>query len=171
MSAPSDAALYRLAERLGQALAARGLLFAAAESCTGGWVAKAMTDVAGSSGWLDRGFVTYTNEAKRELLGVREETLAAHGAVSEATVREMAAGTLAHSGAALAVAISGIAGPGGGSAEKPVGTVWLAWAQRDGSLHTRCERFDGDREAVRRQATARALAGALALLERGDPDG
>ncbi len=136
----------------------------AAESCTGGWIAKSVTDIAGSSACFDRGFVTYSNEAKQELLGVTAETLDAHGAVSEATVREMALGALAHSRAAVTVAVSGIAGPGGGTPEKPVGTVWFAWVREGGAVNARCERFSGDRAAVRRQAVAVGLQGLLDLV-------
>jgi len=161
---PDDVALHALARRLGERLLARGWMTATAESCTGGWIAKTLTDVAGSSAWFDRGFVTYTNEAKQDLLGVRGDTLAAQGAVSEATVREMVAGALARSRAAVAIAVSGIAGPSGGTADKPVGTVWLAWGDRDGAIRAERYRFDGDREAVRRQAVARAIQGLDALL-------
>lgn len=153
--------LSLLARRLGEVLGARGWRVATAESCTGGWVAKLITDVAGSSRWFDRGFVTYSNAAKQQMLGVRAETLAAHGAVSEATVREMAAGALARSEAQISVAVSGIAGPGGGSPAKPVGLVWFAWALAEGGIHARQARFDGDREAVRRQAAAVALEGVV----------
>jgi nicotinamide-nucleotide amidase len=157
MTEPFETLVARLADRL----VSGGLRLAAAESCTGGWVAKVCTDAAGSSRWFERGFVTYSNEAKEELLGVRADTLARLGAVSEATVREMAAGALRHSRADVALAISGIAGPGGGSADKPVGTVWFAWAWRDGRVAVRCERFGGDRDAVRRAAVATALGGLL----------
>ncbi len=150
-----------LVSALGQRLLARGECLASAESCTGGWVAKVCTDQAGSSAWFERGFVTYSNAAKQELLGVAADTLAAHGAVSEATVREMAAGALARSAAHWSLAISGIAGPGGGSADKPVGTVWLAWAGPDGWQQACCKHFDGDRDAVRRQSVAAALVGLL----------
>ena len=155
----TDADLDTLARRLGRQLQGKGLRLAAAESCTGGWLAKVITDIAGSSAWFERGFVTYSNRAKQDMLGVTAATLDEHGAVSEATVREMAEGALRHSEAELAVAISGIAGPDGGSPDKPVGTVWFAWAARDAA--TRCDRliFAGDREAVRRQAVARALTG------------
>jgi nicotinamide-nucleotide amidase len=161
---PDDAVLDSLARRLGERLLAAGRMAATAESCTGGWIAKTLTDIAGSSAWFDRGFVTYTNEAKQDLLGVRADTLAAHGAVSEATVREMVAGALAGSRAAAAVAVSGIAGPTGGTADKPVGTVWLAWGAKDGATRAECCRFEGGREAVRRQAVARALQGLDDLL-------
>lgn len=157
-----DAALYRLAERLGRALLAQGHSLAVAESCTGGWLAKCVTDVAGSSAWFDRGFVTYSNAAKQELLGVTAETLNAHGAVSAATVAAMTAGALERSQAQVAAAVSGIAGPGGAVPGKPVGTVWFAWQPRGGSAVCRCEHLAGDREAVRRQAVAVALQGLLA---------
>ena len=164
-SAAEDSALYRLAEQTGQALSARRWLLALAESCTGGWIAKVLTDVPGSSGWFERGFVTYSNAAKVELLGVPQAILDAHGAVSRETVNAMAAGALTHSRADLALAVSGIAGPDGGSPDKPVGTVWLAWARRGRPGHSRCHSFQGDREAVRRQAVVAALEG---LLERFD---
>ncbi|MEJ2577124.1 MAG: nicotinamide-nucleotide amidase [Gammaproteobacteria bacterium] len=151
--------LNELAERVGDIMAARGAVVTAAESCTGGWVAKLITDVAGSSAWFDRGFVTYSNRAKQEMLGVAAATLAAHGAVSEATVREMALGALARSSADLSVAVSGIAGPSGGSAEKPVGLVWLAWAERGGAVRAERCRFGGDRATVRAAAARRALEG------------
>ena len=160
-----DRALHALSRRLGDLLLAKGWMAATAESCTGGWIAKTFTDVAGSSGWFDRGFVTYTNAAKQELLGVAGDTLRAHGAVSEATVREMATGALARSSAQVAVAVSGVAGPAGGTPDKPVGTVWLAWARRDGVLRTARHGFDGDREAVRRQAVAAAIQGLERLLD------
>lgn len=151
------AALDALSAALGRALAARGWMLATAESCTGGWIAEAVTATAGSSGWFDRGFVTYSNGAKTDMLGVSPATLAAHGAVSEQTVREMAAGALARSRAQVAVAVSGVAGPGGGSAEKPVGMVCLAWARRDAAPQAVTMHFGGDREAVRRQTVEHAL--------------
>ena len=151
---------------LGAALSARGWTAATAESCTGGLVAGAITDIAGSSGWFDRGFVTYSNEAKVELLGVRAETLARHGAVSEAIAREMVVGALERSLASIAVAVTGIAGPGGGTADKPVGLVWFAWAVRGGSVEAISHRFPGDRAAVREASVGVALAG---LLERAGP--
>ncbi len=154
-----DAQLYELASRVGAHLKARGLMAVSAESCTGGWVAKVLTDVAGSSAWFERGFVTYSNAAKTELLGVSPQTLARFGAVSEQTVREMAEGALRHSQAQLAVAISGIAGPAGGTPGRPVGTVWLAWARRGASPRCERHRLCGDREAVRRGAVILALDG------------
>ncbi len=150
--------LADLAGRLAAALRRRGEWLATAESCTGGWVAKICTDLAGSSEWFERGFVTYSNAAKQESLGVSTETLDHYGAVSEQTVQEMAAGVLQHSRAQWALAISGLAGPGGGSREKPVGTVWFAWAGPDGWMMSRRCHFDGDREAVRRQAVATTLS-------------
>jgi nicotinamide-nucleotide amidase len=159
-------ALYCVAERLGKALLGEGLKAVTAESCTGGWVAQSITAVAGSSAWFDRGFVTYTNDAKRDMLGVTEATLFAHGAVSEATVREMAAGALLKSIGDISVSVSGIAGPAGGTAAKPVGTVWLAWARRGHEATAECHVFSGDREAVRRQAVQRALEGLLELVNK-----
>lgn len=155
-----------LARRTGEALLAAGRRVTTAESCTGGWIAKALTDVAGSSSWFGAGLVTYSNEAKRSLLGVRAETLDEYGAVSEETVREMAAGALAASGADIAVAVSGIAGPDGGTPDKPVGTVWLAWAVSGATpvSYAECVHFDGDRETVRRRTVCHALGGVLARI-------
>ncbi len=159
--------LEELAAHVGAALKARGWMLVTAESCTGGWLGQAITSVPGSSRWYDRGFITYTNAAKEEMLGVASATLARFGAVSEPTVREMAEGALARSHAHIAVAISGIAGPGGGSADKPVGTVCMAWALREGAGCVRTFHFDGDRAGVRRQAVAAALQGILALARGG----
>jgi nicotinamide-nucleotide amidase len=153
-----------LATRLGEACRARGASVTAAESCTGGGVAHAITEVAGSSGYFETGYVTYSNAAKTRQLGVPEATLAAHGAVSREVVHAMVAGACRDSGASLAVAISGVAGPGGGSEAKPVGTVWLAW----GDTHAQqavCRHFEGDRHAVREQALRAALAGLIVRLE------
>jgi len=158
-----DDELYRLAESVGNALKQRAMMLATAESCTGGWVGEAVTAVPGSSLWFDRGFVTYTNEAKQEMLGVTAATLEQHGAVSEQTVREMASGALNNSRAQAALAISGIAGPGGGTEEKPVGTVCIAWAFANGAVASEKRVFAGDRREVRQQAVERALQG---LLER-----
>ena len=160
MSAISGAA--EVAARLGRALEARGWKVATAESCTGGLVAGAITAIAGSSTWFDRGFVTYSNDAKVELLGVTMATLAAAGAVSEATARDMAAGALAASAADLVVAVTGIAGPSGGTPDKPVGLVCFAWARRGGAAEARTARFAGDRAAVREAAVVAALEGLLA---------
>ncbi len=154
-----------LAESLGRALKARQALLVTAESCTGGWAAQAVTAVPGSSEWFERGFVTYSNESKADLLDVRAQTLERHGAVSEETAREMALGALAHSRGTLALAITGVAGPSGGSAAKPVGTVCFAWARRGGALRSETRHFAGDREAVRRQSVEHALAGALQHLD------
>jgi nicotinamide-nucleotide amidase len=162
----ADAVLYELAREAGEALERRGFMLATAESCTGGWVAEAITMVPGSSAWFDRGFVTYTNVAKREMLNVRAETLERHGAVSEPVVREMAAGALAASRAQIAVAVSGTAGPGGGTPQKPVGTVCLAWCLKDGEPGSERLHFDGDRESVRRQSVIRALEGLIEVIEK-----
>ncbi len=159
-----DDQIADLALRLGAVLGERGLRLAAAESCTGGWLAKAVTDIPGSSVWFDRGFITYSNAAKQDMLGVSEAVLQAHGAVSEATVRAMAEGALAHSLADISVAISGIAGPGGATPDKPVGTVWMAWARRGDITRTRHQVYAGDREAVRAQAVITAFEGLLELL-------
>lgn len=165
-----DKALRDLAAQLGSLLAAQHLRLALAESCTGGWVSKALTDIAGSSAWLDQAVVTYSNEAKQMRLGVQAATLDAHGAVSRQTAAEMAAGVLRCSHADLAIAVTGIAGPGGAVPGKPVGTVWFAWARRGAWLETACEQFPGDRERVRRASVAAALAGMRErLLQR--PDG
>jgi nicotinamide-nucleotide amidase len=152
-----DSVLYDLAERVGRALHERGLMMATAESCTGGWIAEAITMVPGSSAWFERGFVTYTYISKREMLGVSGETLEQHGAVSETVVRQMVDGALRASHAQVAVAVSGTAGPGGGTPQKPVGTVCLAWGLKDGALRAETRHFKGDREAVRRQSVAYAL--------------
>jgi nicotinamide-nucleotide amidase len=155
-----DGKLFELARRVGERLLAHGVRVVTAESCTGGWLSKCLTDIAGSSDWVECGFVTYSNEAKRRDLGVAAGTLNRHGAVSEATVREMAQGALRVSGAQLAVSISGVAGPTGGTADKPVGTVWFAIAvQQAGSISITAhgERFGGDREAIRRASVEYAL--------------
>ena len=157
--------LTALAARVGAQLKAQGAMLATAESCTGGWVAQVVTDIAGSSGWFERGFVTYSDAAKQEMLGVSAVTLAKYGAVSEHTAREMAAGALLHSRAQIALAITGIAGPTGGSPEKPVGMVCFAWAGSQGAIAARTRHFDGDRESVRRQSVMFALQGVLTLLE------
>nr|WP_043750414.1 nicotinamide-nucleotide amidase [Imhoffiella purpurea] len=147
----------RLAARIGERMIARGLMLACAESCTGGWIAKCVTDVAGSSAWFDRGFVTYSNAAKEEMLGVAADTLVRHGAVSRAVVEEMVAGALARSRAQVALAVSGIAGPGGGTPDKPVGTVWIAWGLSGRAVLSRVYGFDGDRDSVRRETVRVAL--------------
>jgi nicotinamide-nucleotide amidase len=155
-----------LVDALAQALRARGLTMATAESCTGGLIAGACTEVSGSSDWFERGFVTYSNAAKTELLGVPMALIEQHGAVSEPVARAMAAGAVAHSPAPLALAVTGVAGPSGGSAEKPVGTVWFGWATPAG-VFTEHQRFDGDRSAVRQATVRHALAGLLQRLPRG----
>src|SRR5579885_1839388 len=153
MHPATDRDLYQLAEEVGRAARALGWRIVTAESCTAGWIAKALTDVPGSSGWVDSGYVTYSNAAKMRDVGVAARTLDEHGAVSEATVREMANGALRAAGVEMAIAVSGIAGPDGGTAEKPVGTVWFAVAAPEAQgPATLCERrlFSGDREQVRR---------------------
>ena len=159
-----DDRLYQLAEQVGVALKSRALMLATAESCTGGGIGAAITAVPGSSEWYERGFITYTNLAKQEMLGVEAATLDNHGAVSEETAREMALGALRHSHAEVAVAISGIAGPSGGTPDKPVGTVCFAWATQNGALYSEKYLFPGDRRDVRHQAVTMALEGVLALL-------
>jgi nicotinamide-nucleotide amidase len=152
-----------LAKELGQRLKAKRESLVTAESCTGGWVAQAVTSVAGSSDWFERGFVTYSNAAKQELLGVKQSTLEKHGAVSEQTAIEMAQGALARSRGTLALAVTGVAGPGGGTADKPVGMVCFAWVHEK-NLKSETRRFSGDRESVRRQSVIRALQGVLETL-------
>lgn len=156
--------LETLARSVGHELKKQGLMLATAESCTGGWVAQMMTSVAGSSEWFDRGFVAYTNLAKREMLGVSTTILSRHGAVSEQCARAMAEGALTHSHAQVALAITGIAGPSGGTPEKPVGTVCFAWAGKKRDTLSRKHVFSGDREAVRRQSVVTALQGLLEYL-------
>jgi nicotinamide-nucleotide amidase len=163
---PAYQNLYELAAQVGIALRTRNRTLAIAESCTGGWIAKVITDVSGSSGWFDRGFVTYSNAAKTDLLGVQAATIAQHGAVSAEVVAEMAVGALERSLADVVIAVSGIAGPEGGTQEKPVGTVYLAWALRDGSVQTEICNFPGNRDAVRLEAVAAALQGVLDVFAR-----
>lgn len=139
-------------------------VLATAESCTGGWIAQQLTAVAGSSEWFDCGFVTYSNDSKQQILGVSEQSLIKYGAVSSNVVAEMAEGVLNHSQATMSVATSGIAGPGGGSDDKPVGTVWFAWAQKGELTRSEKKRFSGDRESVRKQAVKYALQGILQNL-------
>ena len=157
----SDASLKEVTTQLADTLLNRDKTLVTAESCTGGWVAKCCTDLAGSSAWFDRGFVTYSNEAKQQQLGVGKITLEKNGAVSQAVVEEMASGALMHSLADISVAITGIAGPGGGSEQKPVGTVWIGWGHRDEAVKSHCFQFDGDRETIRRQAVFEALNGII----------
>lgn len=155
--------MQRLVELLAEELGTRGLLLATAESCTGGGMAAACTDMAGSSGWFECGFVTYSNEAKMSMLGVAAATLEQHGAVSEATVLEMVRGAVSRSRADVAIAVSGIAGPGGGSADKPVGTVWMAWGSSN-RQQARCFRFTGDRLEVRAESIRVGLQALLIWL-------
>jgi len=157
--------LSTLAALAGSRLKAQGERLVTAESCTGGWVAQSVTAIAGSSDWFERGFVTYSNESKQELLGVRAETLARSGAVSEETAREMALGALAASRGSLAVAITGVAGPSGGTPAKPVGMVCLAWAGKNRAARSETRHFTGDRESVRRQSVMRALQGVIEWLD------
>ena len=164
MLPPTDAQLREQAQALGDRLAAAREHLVTAESCTGGWIAKCLTDIAGSSDWFDCGMVVYSYEAKQALLGVHPQTLEEHGAVSRETAIEMVSGALVHSGATVAVAVTGIAGPGGGGPGKPVGTVWIAWKRRGGYARAQLFHFDGDREAVRRQTVGQALLGIGELL-------
>jgi nicotinamide-nucleotide amidase len=158
-SVPTDAELRELAQAVADETLRQRLMLVTAESCTGGWVAKALTDLPGSSAWFDAGVVAYSYEAKQALLGVDPRILERVGAVSEEIALEMVSGALARFGAGVAVAVTGIAGPGGGTVDKPVGTVWIAWKRRGGYAHAQLFRFDGDREAVRRQTVAAALGG------------
>ena len=157
-----------LSAQLGELLEVRNWRITTAESCTGGGVAAAITAIPGSSRWFEYGLVTYANQAKQHLLGVDSKSLAADGAVSETVVRQMIDGVLALSGAEVAVAVSGVAGPDGGSAEKPVGTVWFAWGAVTGERMVSCHHFEGDRRAIQQQAVIRALSGAMELLESVD---
>ncbi|HZS79833.1 MAG TPA: CinA family protein [Herbaspirillum sp.] len=156
-----------LAVRLGQALKARNLLLTSAESCTGGGIAQAITEIAGSSEWFDCGFVTYSNASKHELLDIPEALIAQHGAVSEEIASAMARGAIANSNADIAVSTTGIAGPGGAVPGKPVGTVCFGWKTGDRTLTERLV-FSGDRHAVREQAVIHALQGLLRLLNAAD---
>jgi nicotinamide-nucleotide amidase len=164
LSVPTDAELRALAEQVAEGVLQRRLMVVTAESCTGGWIAKTLTDLPGSSAWFDAGVVTYSYGAKEALLGVNPGTLERTGAVSEETALEMVSGALARFGAGVAVAVTGIAGPSGGTVEKPVGTVWISWKRRGGYAHATLFQFEGDREAVRRQTVAAALSGVLRTL-------
>ncbi len=155
--------LDELAVRVGAALVASGDVLATAESCTGGWIAETVTTVAGSSAWFDRAYVTYSNDAKNDMLGVSAKTLESHGAVSKPVVEEMARGAL-KGAATVAVAVSGVAGPDGGTASKPVGMVCLAWATTGGKVRAATRHYRGDRAAVRRQAVIDALEGVIDLV-------
>ncbi|MGD2166627.1 MAG: nicotinamide-nucleotide amidohydrolase family protein [Gammaproteobacteria bacterium] len=161
---PQDQELENLAAQLGELLLERRWTVTTAESCTGGWIAKVLTDVPGSSQWFTRGYVTYSDAAKSEMLGVPPAEIATHGAVSEAVVEAMAVAAAQGATSDLAVAVSGIAGPGGAVLKKPIGTVWFAWCA-PGLLRARMQHFEGDREAVRRQSVAVALDGLIAVCE------
>ena len=156
--------MRRISAAVGRRLKRARARLVTAESCTGGWVAQAVTSVAGSSDWFERGFVVYSNAAKEQMLGVKRATLRKHGAVSEQTAREMALGALRHSRASVSLAVTGVAGPGGGSAAKPVGTVCFAWA-RGGAVASETRRFPGGRESVRRRSVLHALEGLLKQLD------
>lgn len=164
-----DRELHDAVVRLADGMRGRRWRLCTAESCTGGYLAKVMTDLAGSSEWFECGFVTYSNAAKSRQLGVSPDTLQAHGAVSEAVVNEMVAGALRAGGTEVAVAVSGVAGPGGGSEDKPVGTVWLAWGVRGQPTVARRFRFHGDRARVRHQAVVAAVAGLIRVLDGRRP--
>lgn len=153
----NDEQLQQLSRRIGEQLKMRKATITAAESCTGGWIAKVFTDISGSSAWFERSFVTYSNDAKQQMVGVQASTLVQFGAVSEQTVREMAVGASKAAAAEYAIAVSGIAGPDGGTSDKPVGTVWFGFAGPEGRVVAQCQRFDGDRDAVRRQSVGWAL--------------
>ena len=160
--------LQKLSEAVVSVLTKAGKAVSTAESCTGGWVAKSITDIAGSSAVFQYGIVSYSNGAKESILGVKNQTLEEHGAVSKLVVEEMAKGALRLSGADIAVAVSGVAGPDGGTDEKPVGTVWFAWAVRDGGkerVDTHCASFAGDRDLIRELTVAHALQGVLERIE------
>ena len=154
-----NSTIDHLASEVGEVLLTRNCKLVTVESCTGGWISQAVTSVSGSSNWFDRGFVTYSNEAKQELVGVQADTLEVHGAVSEEVAIEMAVGGLNNSYADIAVSVTGIAGPDGGTLTKPVGTVWIAWAIRSGKATAKCYQFDGDRHAIRRETVLKALSG------------
>jgi len=158
--------LNELAKKVGRRLRAAGELLVTAESCTGGWVSEVVTSVSGSSRWFERGFVTYSDVAKRQMLGVNKKTLRKHGAVSEEAAREMAKGALKRSRGTIAVAVTGVAGPTGGSAAKPVGTVCISW-RKGKATRSETQHFKGDRESVRQQSVVRALEGVLELLDGG----
>lgn len=158
-----ESELFELAEQLGRKLKAGGKTIATAESCTGGWIAQTITEVAGSSAWFDRGFVTYSNAAKVQMLGVSPQTLEQYGAVSAETATEMAAGALTHSDADVAVAVTGIAGPDGGTPEKPVGTVFIAWTDKNGEAKVVKKKLSGNRQLIRAQTVRSAIEGLILL--------
>jgi len=155
--------LYSLCEQIGTCLLQRSHKLVTVESCTGGWISKCITDVAGSSQWFVQGFVTYSNQSKIEMLGVQQSIFDVYGAVSENAIRAMVAGALERSSANVALAVSGVAGPGGGSDDKPVGTVWIGWQIRACSFHSQCIQINGDRDTVRREAVKLALDGVLRI--------
>jgi len=161
IQAPEQLDQQALAENLGLQLKQSAKVLSVAESCTGGWLAATLVGVVGSSAWFDRGFVAYSYAAKCEMLGIPEEVLDTHGAVSAATVRAMALATLMRSNADVSIAISGVAGPGGGSPDKPVGLVWMAWAQKSGSVHAQPHHFSGDRNTIRRASVTTAIRAAI----------
>ncbi len=163
-----DQELFQLAERLGQKLLTRKMKITVAESCTGGGICQVITEVPGSSAWFDRGFITYSNVAKAEMLAVNEASLEVFGAVSPEVAMEMAAGALRNSCADLAVAVTGIAGPGGGSEEKPVGTVYIAWKLSEQASHEKWYQFNGDRSEVRFQSICKALSGCLKTIQTSE---
>lgn len=163
---PDDDYLGELAQATAVAVQQCHVRLVTAESCTGGWIARVLTDIPGSSEWFDGGVVAYGYEAKEVLLGVQPQTLEQHGAVSQEAATEMVSGALARLGAGVAVAVTGVAGPGGGTVEKPVGTVWLAWKKRGGYARTELCHFEGDRDAVRRRSVARALLGIQKILTK-----
>lgn len=169
MKTISEDDLIKLVSQLAIKLQTQGLSLTAAESCTGGWLAKCCTDLAGSSAWFDRGFVTYSNQAKQDMLSVSATTLQNFGAVSEQTAQEMANGALAHSNADISVAITGIAGPDGGSADKPVGTVCFAWTTKKGNTQVITHHFSGTREAIRKQAVTTAIEGIIKNARDSSP--
>jgi nicotinamide-nucleotide amidase len=154
-----ESELFKLAEQLGRLLKASGKTIATAESCTGGWIAQTITEIPGSSAWFDRGFVTYSNAAKVQMLGISVQLLEDYGAVSAEAVTEMAAGALTHSNADIAVAVTGIAGPDGGTQEKPVGTVFIAWAHKNGAAKVVKKQFSGNRRQIRAQTVKSAIEG------------
>ena len=162
----TEAELKYLVARIGNELVSRGEMLVTAESCTGGWVSMLITSIAGSSSWFDRGFVTYSNEAKQEMLAVDKQVIEIHGAVSEESARHMVQGAIEHSNAQAGLSVTGIAGPGGGSPEKPVGTVCFGWLV-DGQCETETCHFSGNREEIREQSVRQVLTGILARLETG----
>jgi nicotinamide-nucleotide amidase len=164
MSSPTASSILQLSKLLGEKLLARHWRVATAESCTGGGIAAAITAIAGSSTWFEYGVVSYANQAKEKLLDVNPQTLLQEGAVSQAVVEQMVVGVLRLSGAEIAVAVSGVAGPSGGSLEKPIGTVWFAWGLATGKIHSQCVYFSGDRSSIQQQSVAHGLSGLLDQL-------